>query len=78
MIVAFIGIEFGVDGATQIILAIAIGTAMILATGFCYAMYGREFLFQTFIFHFMKGRTDLLFGDGVSAARSSTSSFHCS
>ena len=43
-----------------IILATAIGVAMIIATGFCYAMYGREFLFQTFIFHFMKGRTDLL------------------
>ncbi len=43
-----------------IVLAIGIGSAMILATGFCYAMYGREFLFQTFIFHFMKGRSDLL------------------
>ena len=43
-----------------IIIATAIGIAMIIATGFCYALYGREFLFQTFIFHFMKGRTDLL------------------
>jgi hypothetical protein len=31
---------------------------MIIATGFCYVLYGREFLFQTFIFHFMKGRID--------------------
>jgi hypothetical protein len=43
-----------------ITLAIAIGGATILATGFCYAIYGREFLFQTFLFHFMKGRSDLL------------------
>jgi Dolichyl-phosphate-mannose-protein mannosyltransferase len=43
-----------------ITLAIEISLAMILATGFCYWMYGRDFLFQTFIFHFMKGRTDLL------------------
>jgi hypothetical protein len=43
-----------------IIVTIGIGLAMIIATGICYAMYGREFLFQTFIFHFMKGRTDLL------------------
>ncbi len=42
------------------ILGAAIGLAMIIATGFCYAIYGREFLFQTFIFHFMKGRTDWL------------------
>jgi hypothetical protein len=41
-----------------IALAIAVGIAMILATGFCYILYGREFLFQTFIFHFMKGRID--------------------
>ncbi len=41
-------------------LASAIGVGMIIATGFCYAMYGSEFLFQTFIFHFMKGRSDLL------------------
>lgn len=43
-----------------ITLAIAIDVGMIIATGFCYWMYGREFLFQTFIFHFMKGRTDFL------------------
>jgi hypothetical protein len=43
-----------------IVLAIGIASAMILATGFCYALYGREFLFQTFIFHFMKGRGDLI------------------
>jgi hypothetical protein len=40
--------------------AIGVVVAMILATGFCYLLYGREFLFQTFIFHFMKGRTDFL------------------
>ena len=33
---------------------------MIIATRICYSIYGREFLFQTFIFHFMKGRTDFL------------------
>jgi len=43
-----------------ILLALTVGVAMIFATIFCYAMYGREFLFQTFIFHFMKGRSDLL------------------
>jgi len=43
-----------------IVLVIGIASTMILATGFCYAMYGREFLFQTFIFHFMKGRSDLI------------------
>src|SRR5579872_1594094 len=41
-----------------IVLAISIVGAMILATAFCYAIYGREFLFQTFLFHFMKGRID--------------------
>lgn len=43
------------------LLTAAIGIAMIVATAFCYSLYGREFLFQTFIFHFMKGRLDLLF-----------------
>ncbi len=43
-----------------ITVAIAVGVAMIIATRICYLMYGREFLFQTFIFHFMKGRTDFL------------------
>jgi dolichyl-phosphate-mannose-protein mannosyltransferase len=39
-------------------LALAIAAAIIVATAFCYILYGSEFLFQTFIFHFMKGRTD--------------------
>jgi hypothetical protein len=43
-----------------ITVAIAVGVAMIIATAICYLLYGREFLFQTFIFHFMKGRSDLL------------------
>jgi hypothetical protein len=40
--------------------AIAIGTAVVAAiallSGFCYWRYGFEFIFQTFLFHFMKGR----------------------
>jgi hypothetical protein len=43
-----------------ITLAIAVAGAMILATMLCYAVYGHEFFFQTFIFHFMKGRSDFL------------------
>jgi hypothetical protein len=43
-----------------IALTMAVGVAMSAATIVCYAVYGREFLFQTFIFHFMKGRSDLL------------------
>ena len=42
------------------VLAIGVALAMIIGTAVCYAMYGREFLFQTFIFHFMKGRSGLL------------------
>ena len=38
----------------------------------------REFLFQTFVFHLMKGRTDLLGGDGFIRSRSSTSKFRFS
>ena len=40
--------------------AIAIGaavvTAIALLSAFCYWRYGFEFVFQTFVFHFMKGR----------------------
>jgi hypothetical protein len=40
--------------------AIAIGTAVVAAiallSAFCYWRYGFEFVFQTFLFHFMKGR----------------------
>ncbi len=43
-----------------VMLALGVTLAMIVATAFCYAMFGREFFFQTFIFHFMKGRSDLL------------------
>ena len=43
-----------------IVLAVCMALAMIVASAFCYAMYGREFLFQTFVFHFMKGGSDLL------------------
>ncbi len=39
-------------------LAIAIVTGLIVASAICYCVYGPEFLFQTFIFHFMKGRID--------------------
>jgi len=59
VIVAFIAIVQR-RWRAAITLSIAIGAAMMVATEFCHAMYGREFLFQTFIFHFMKGRTDLL------------------
>ena len=41
-----------------ILIAAGVGLAMILATVICYILYGREFLFQVFIFHFMKGRID--------------------
>ena len=43
-----------------ITVAAEVAIAMIIAILVCYAIYGPEFLFQTFIFHFMKGRTDLL------------------
>ncbi|HKF30713.1 MAG TPA: glycosyltransferase family 39 protein [Candidatus Binataceae bacterium] len=40
--------------------AIAIGAAVVVAiallSAFCYWRYGFEFVFQTFLFHFMKGR----------------------
>ena len=44
----------------QIARAIAIGAAVAglvaILTAFCYWRYGYEFIFQTFLFHFMKGR----------------------
>jgi hypothetical protein len=43
-----------------IALAVGVAVVMIIATGLCYAAFGQEFLFQTFIFHFMKGRSGLL------------------
>ena len=39
-----------------ILLVIAIVSAIVIAALICYAAYGREFVFQTLIFHFMKGR----------------------
>lgn len=41
-------------------VAIAVSVAMLVATLICYGRFGSEFLFQTFIFHFMKGRTGFL------------------
>lgn len=41
-----------------IVLAIAVASGVILASMVCYLVYGPEFLFQTLVFHFMKGRTD--------------------
>ena len=41
-------------------VAVAIGIGIVAATLLCYALYGREFLFQTYLFHFMKGRTDFV------------------
>ncbi|HVN29157.1 MAG TPA: hypothetical protein VMT64_11750, partial [Candidatus Binataceae bacterium] len=43
-----------------VLVAVGVGLAIIIATGFCYILYGREFLFQAFIFHFMKGRIDFV------------------
>jgi len=43
-----------------IALALAVVTALIVATALCYWIYGFEFLFQTFVFHLMKGRSDFL------------------
>jgi hypothetical protein len=59
VIVAFMGL-LRRRWRDAVILAIAVAIAMILATGFCCALYGREFVFQTFLFHSMKGRTDFL------------------
>jgi hypothetical protein len=54
-------IIFYVAGVRRCLLrAIAIGAAVAAAIGllaaFCYWRYGFEFVFQTFLFHFMKGR----------------------
>jgi hypothetical protein len=39
-----------------IAIGAAVATALALLSAFCYWRYGFEFVFQTFLFHFMKGR----------------------
>src|SRR5262249_38742136 len=55
VLIAYLGVV-----RRQMGTAIAIGTAVVAAiallSAFCYWRYGFEFVFQTFLFHFMKGR----------------------
>jgi hypothetical protein len=39
-----------------IVIGAAVAAAIALLSAFCYWRYGFEFVFQTFLFHFMKGR----------------------
>ncbi|HLX38219.1 MAG TPA: glycosyltransferase family 39 protein [Candidatus Binataceae bacterium] len=59
VIVAFVAIVQRRSRAA-IALAATVAITIVIATALCYAIYGREFFFQTFIFHFMKGRSDFL------------------